>query len=194
MKSETITIQNMFQDRRQYCVPFYQRAYVWTLRDQWEQLWDDIREKADARIAKRNATPHFLGAVVLDPQDREGLIGVDLLHIIDGQQRFQGNSPQSNTHERNHGEGDCHESDCQEGKSKGCCRNEISEAQSASSDIRMNFAPSMNNECRAKADTHKSSNASLPSCAYPKPSHTLEEIACRALQNAWGTDATIPAP
>jgi hypothetical protein len=35
-----------------------------------------------------NATPHFLGAVVLDPQPREGLIGVDVLHIIDGQQRL----------------------------------------------------------------------------------------------------------
>ncbi len=88
MKSETVTIQNIFQDRRQYCVPFYQRAYVWTLEDQWEQLWDDIREKAEARIANRKTTPHFLGAVVLDPQPKESLIGVDVLHIIDGQQRL----------------------------------------------------------------------------------------------------------
>lgn len=88
MKSETVTIQNIFQDRRQYCVPFYQRAYVWTLEDQWQQLWDDIREKAEARLANRRTTPHFLGAVVLDPQPREGLIGVDVLHIIDGQQRL----------------------------------------------------------------------------------------------------------
>jgi hypothetical protein len=88
MKSETITIQNIFQDRRQYCVPFYQRAYVWTLRDQWEQLWDDIRDKAEVRFNKGKVTPHFLGAVVLDPQPREGLTGVDVLHIIDGQQRL----------------------------------------------------------------------------------------------------------
>jgi hypothetical protein len=88
MKSETITIQNIFQDRRQYCVPFYQRAYVWTLEDQWEQLWEDIQEKAESRLTDRKATPHFLGAVVLDPQPREGLIGVDVFHIIDGQQRL----------------------------------------------------------------------------------------------------------
>lgn len=88
MKSETITIQNVFQDRRQYCVPFYQRAYVWTLEDQWEQLWEDIREKAESRLSGRKATPHFLGAVVFDPQPREGLIGVDVFHIIDGQQRL----------------------------------------------------------------------------------------------------------
>jgi uncharacterized protein with ParB-like and HNH nuclease domain len=88
MKSETITVQQLFQDRRQYCVPFYQRAYVWTRENQWEQLWDDIREKAESRLAKAKATPHFLGAVVLDPQTKEGLIGVDILHIIDGQQRL----------------------------------------------------------------------------------------------------------
>jgi uncharacterized protein with ParB-like and HNH nuclease domain len=69
-------------------VPFYQRSYVWTLANQWEQLWEDIRVKADARLNGRKQTPHFLGAVVLDPQPRVGLFGVDTLHIIDGQQRL----------------------------------------------------------------------------------------------------------
>jgi hypothetical protein len=69
-------------------VPFYQRSYVWTRADQWEQLWEDIRAKADARLVGGRTTPHFLGAVVLDPQPRVGLIGVDTLHIIDGQQRL----------------------------------------------------------------------------------------------------------
>lgn len=88
MKSDDITIQQLFQDRRQYMVPFYQRAYVWTLSNQWDQLWEDIRAKADARLLGNKLTPHFLGAVVLDPQPRVGLIGVDTLHIIDGQQRL----------------------------------------------------------------------------------------------------------
>lgn len=88
MKSDDITVQQLFQDRRQYMVPFYQRAYVWTLANQWEQLWEDIRAKADARLLGSKTTPHFLGAVVLDPQPRVGLIGVDTLHIIDGQQRL----------------------------------------------------------------------------------------------------------
>ncbi len=69
-------------------VPFYQRAYVWTLTGQWEQLWEDIRAKADARLLGGRTSPHFLGAIVLDPQPRMGLIGVDTLHIIDGQQRL----------------------------------------------------------------------------------------------------------
>jgi hypothetical protein len=88
MKSDTITIEQLFQNRRQYCVPFYQRAYVWTLEDQWEQLCEDIRAKADARLQNGKRTPHFLGAVVLEPQPHEGLIGVETYHIIDGQQRL----------------------------------------------------------------------------------------------------------
>lgn len=88
MDSDTITVQQLFQDRRQYCVPFYQRAYVWTLDEQWEQLWEDIRTKAEARLTNGKRMPHFLGAVVLEPQQREGLIGVEAYHIIDGQQRL----------------------------------------------------------------------------------------------------------
>lgn len=88
MKSETLTVRQIFQDRRQYCVPFYQRAYVWTQRNQWTGLWQDIQEKANARVSGMNITPHFLGAVVLEPQVKHGLMGVDTLHIIDGQQRL----------------------------------------------------------------------------------------------------------
>ena len=88
MKSDDITVQQLFQDRRQYMVPFYQRAYVWTRGNQWEQLWEDILAKAEARFLGGTNTPHFLGAIVLDPQPRTGLIGVDTLHIIDGQQRL----------------------------------------------------------------------------------------------------------
>ena len=89
MDSNDLSVQQVFQDRRQYMVPFYQRTYVWTLQDQWEQLWDDIGTKAEARLSGSGSyTPHFLGAIVLDPQPRTGLIGVDTLHIIDGQQRL----------------------------------------------------------------------------------------------------------
>lgn len=88
MKSETLTVQQIFQDRRQYCVPFYQRAYVWTQRNQWSALLEDITEKAQIRLSGTKPTPHFLGAVVLEPQLKNGLMGVDTLHIIDGQQRL----------------------------------------------------------------------------------------------------------
>lgn len=69
-------------------VPFYQRAYVWTRSNQWEYLWKDIEEKAESRLSGGKAIPHFLGAAVFDPQQKDGLIGVEVLHIIDGQQRL----------------------------------------------------------------------------------------------------------
>ena len=88
MRSETIAIQQLFQDRRQYRVPFYQRAYVWNKEEQWEPLWSDIQEKADVRSGGETPTPHFLGAIVLEPQPRRGLRGVETYNIIDVQQRL----------------------------------------------------------------------------------------------------------
>jgi hypothetical protein len=88
MKSETIPVQQVFQDRRQYLVPFYQRAYVWNKDDQWEPLWNDVVDKAETRTKGDTPTPHFLGAIVLEPQARRGLRGVETYHIIDGQQRL----------------------------------------------------------------------------------------------------------
>ncbi|EPY4481504.1 GmrSD restriction endonuclease domain-containing protein, partial [Klebsiella pneumoniae] len=57
MKSEPLTVNQLFQNRRQYCVPFYQRAYVWTLRDQWSALLEDIIDKAESRLSKTKPTP-----------------------------------------------------------------------------------------------------------------------------------------
>ena len=89
MDSRTFNVQQIYQDRRQYRVPFYQRAYVWNRGDQWIGLWEDIREKAEARFQGGNKPiPHFMGAVVLEPQKKIGLLGVERHHIIDGQQRL----------------------------------------------------------------------------------------------------------
>jgi hypothetical protein len=88
MHSTTVTVQQIYQDRRQYRVPFYQRAYVWNREEQWGPLWEDIRDKAEARIQGNKPVPHFMGAVVLEPQKKLGLLGVERHHIIDGQQRL----------------------------------------------------------------------------------------------------------
>jgi hypothetical protein len=88
MDSERSSVQQLFRPERQYCVPFYQRAYVWNQQDQWSRLWSDIQEKAEGRLSGLAPTPHFMGAIVLDPQDRKKLIGVEKVHIIDGQQRM----------------------------------------------------------------------------------------------------------
>ncbi len=88
MDSRTFSVQQIYQDRRQYRVPFYQRPYVWNREDQWGRLWEDIRDKAEARLESGKIVPHFMGAVVLEPQQKAGLLGVERYHIIDGQQRL----------------------------------------------------------------------------------------------------------
>jgi len=88
LKSDTVTVQQLFQNQLQYWVPFYQRAYTWKQGDQWAPLWDDVVRKADQRRVGVEPAPHFLGAVVLEPQVKGGFLGVDQLHIIDGQQRL----------------------------------------------------------------------------------------------------------
>jgi hypothetical protein len=88
MYSETTSVKAQFQHRRQYKIPFYQRSYVWTRDSQWEPLWADIVEKANIRIFGAIPTAHFLGAIVLEPQKRQGLKGVETFHVIDGQQRL----------------------------------------------------------------------------------------------------------
>ncbi len=88
MDSRTFSIQQIFQDRRQYRVPFYQRPYVWNREDQWGRLWEDIRDRAESRLQGGKAVPHFMGAVVLEPQKKIGLLDVERHHIIDGQQRL----------------------------------------------------------------------------------------------------------
>ncbi len=88
MDSRPFTVQQIYQDRRQYRVPFYQRPYVWNKEDQWGRLWEDIQDKADIRLEGGKVVPHFMGAVVLEPQKKVGLLGVERHHIIDGQQRL----------------------------------------------------------------------------------------------------------
>ena len=50
MDSDKTSVNQLFKPERQYCVPFYQRAYVWNQQDQWSRLWSDIQEKAEARL------------------------------------------------------------------------------------------------------------------------------------------------
>lgn len=73
----------VFQDRRQYRVPFNQRAYVWNRDDQWDRLWGDIRDRAEARLQGDNmvrifnpiAHTHFGGEVGRGRDRRAGAIG-----------------------------------------------------------------------------------------------------------------------
>jgi hypothetical protein len=96
MKTDKITVTNLFEKQRRYVVPIFQRGYVWTLGGQLRPLWRDIIDQArflraakklpdDAR--QRPVRKHFLGAVVFNEQN-PGVRHVPISEVIDGQQRI----------------------------------------------------------------------------------------------------------
>ena len=104
MKSNPQSVLELFDSKRRYIVPMFQRQYVWSQERQWAPLWGDIERKVVERLrwnAKLNAadpeekaqlkahppSEHFLGAIVLDHHPTYGN-EVSARLIIDGQQRL----------------------------------------------------------------------------------------------------------
>lgn len=77
-----------------YEIPRFQRSYVWNQDDQWEPLWEDVRNTAERYLDHRAGgmtasvpAAHFLGAVVLQQQPTAtGTLETRL--VVDGQQRL----------------------------------------------------------------------------------------------------------
>jgi len=79
----------LLQNRNRFCVPNYQRHYVWTKEKQWEPFWNDIRTKAIERLAGRERRfSHFMGAVVLEARGGFSARRVPSFQVVDGQQRL----------------------------------------------------------------------------------------------------------
>ena len=100
MKADILNLRNLFQKDVRYVVPTFQRPYVWNQEDQWEPLWEDVRNVAEryldelervgegeAALAERRTGSHFLGAVVVQ-QRPTAAAEMETRHVIDGQQRL----------------------------------------------------------------------------------------------------------
>lgn len=72
-------IDTMFDNKRQYQIPVYQRNYDWK-KDNCLELFNDVIN------AYEKERTHFLGTVVQVQQDEEG--GLKHYIIVDGQQRM----------------------------------------------------------------------------------------------------------
>jgi hypothetical protein len=55
MRAGPIVVGSLLQNRNRFCVPIYQRHYVWTKEKQWEPFWSDIRTKAIEPISEPSA-------------------------------------------------------------------------------------------------------------------------------------------
>jgi hypothetical protein len=84
----TKTILVIFDSKRRYLIPLYQRQYAWKVTPQLELLWQDIERVAD-HLEKEGvlAAPHFMGAMVISQIKTFGK-QVQAYEVIDGQQRL----------------------------------------------------------------------------------------------------------
>lgn len=51
MKADALNPRELFGTTVHYEIPAFQRPYVWTLDDQWQPLWQDVRRVAEKVIA-----------------------------------------------------------------------------------------------------------------------------------------------
>jgi len=88
MKPYTRSIIDLFDGKRRYLIPLYQRQYSWKDEPQLRLLWEDV-ERAAARIETDRSTlvPHFMGAIVINQVKTYGK-QVQAFEVIDGQQRL----------------------------------------------------------------------------------------------------------
>lgn len=88
MRPFTRSIIELFDGKKRYLIPLYQRQYAWSVSPQLELLWEDI-ERAVVRLEadRQAATPHFMGAIVIAQIKTFGK-QVQAFEVIDGQQRL----------------------------------------------------------------------------------------------------------
>ena len=89
LETTNVQVKSLFGGDVQYIIPLFQRHYVWDREEQWEPLWEDIKEKAYQRLSEyqRQRFTHFTGAIVIQ-QKQTNVDEVQKYEIIDGQQRL----------------------------------------------------------------------------------------------------------
>ncbi len=88
MQPSRRSISELFSTQVRYVVPMFQRKYVWQADPQWQNLWEDIAEKAAHRLAGKPAHPHYLGALIVEGVKPASGNEVKRMLVIDGQQRL----------------------------------------------------------------------------------------------------------
>ena len=80
------TIIEIFDGKRRYLIPHYQRQYAWRIHPQLDLLWKDISTAADKLEVSQGAElfPHFMGAIVISQLKTYGK-QLMAFGVIDGQ-------------------------------------------------------------------------------------------------------------
>lgn len=87
MRPFSRSIIELFDGKKRYLIPLFQRQYVWKQELQLTRIWEDVKLKVEQRMANRSTLPHFLGAIVISQVPTFGK-QVQAYDVIDGQQRL----------------------------------------------------------------------------------------------------------
>ncbi len=88
MKPYTRSIIELFDGKKRYLIPLYQRQYAWKIEPQLRLLWEDIGRAYQRLLTDRaSLIPHFMGAMVIAQVKTFGK-EVQAFEVIDGQQRL----------------------------------------------------------------------------------------------------------
>jgi uncharacterized protein with ParB-like and HNH nuclease domain len=64
MKPYTRSIIELFDGKKRFLIPLYQRHYAWKVVPQLELLWEDIKRSVNRLTEDRaSLTPHFMGGL-----------------------------------------------------------------------------------------------------------------------------------
>lgn len=88
MRPFTRSIIELFNAKKRYLIPLYQRQYAWSASPQLELLWEDIERAVSViEVNRQDRAPHFMGAIVISQVKTYGK-QVQAFEVIDGQQRL----------------------------------------------------------------------------------------------------------
>ena len=85
MAKDIQMVADLFDGKKQYRTPRYQRRYVWD-ETNWKVLWEDITRIQRQLESGKDDKEHFTGTIVTRPDEIESAL--DKYEIIDGQQRL----------------------------------------------------------------------------------------------------------
>lgn len=84
MDAKPLSVSDIFSGDKQYVIPVFQRSYSWKI-DEWEPLWNDIKEVTEIREGFYSS--HFIGPFIVIPKVDPTEDQTQVL-VIDGQQRL----------------------------------------------------------------------------------------------------------
>jgi uncharacterized protein with ParB-like and HNH nuclease domain len=88
MKADPFQIGDVLRNPKRFVVPIYQRTYAWKIRPHLETFFDQVEAKAEERLKGNGHYPHYMGAVLVIPRGSYSFGRLEVLDVVDGQQRL----------------------------------------------------------------------------------------------------------